>query len=194
MEEEEEIVKNKGNTVYVHGLPISATKEEVVQTFSKYGQVENVNIIMDPHNNVNRGFCFVSFKTEEEADLALQDAKDLTLNGSKLTIQLSKRSMPRRSTPGTYMGKKLPGTRSIYPPPPRHHYSHEYYHHPQPHYPYSDPYHHHHHSRSSHYSHHSSRYRSGSSSSSGSSSRYNPYHMGHQDSGSRHHHSSYSRY
>lgn len=65
---------------------------------------------MDPHDNVSRGFGFVTFKNSADAQTAATALNQTELDGRRLIVELAKRNKPRQSTPGQYMGAK-PRTR-----------------------------------------------------------------------------------
>jgi len=54
------------------------------RVFEKYGKVEDVNIPRDPYNQESRGFAFVRFYDERDADDAMDGA---TLNGKEFRVQ-----------------------------------------------------------------------------------------------------------
>jgi RNA recognition motif-containing protein len=63
--------------LYVGNIDYSATEEELAQHFSKFGQVQFVNIPINRYTGRARGFGFVTFAREVEAERAM------ALNGSE---------------------------------------------------------------------------------------------------------------
>jgi len=58
--------------IFVGGLDINMTEDDVKQFFTRYGKVESIELPFDRTKNVRRGFCFVTFDSEESADRAVQ--------------------------------------------------------------------------------------------------------------------------
>jgi RNA recognition motif-containing protein len=59
---------------------------------------------MDPINRESRGFGFVTFDKREEAEEAVKELTGYDLEGKEIIVQIAKRSRPRKSTPGKYLG------------------------------------------------------------------------------------------
>ena len=66
-------------TLYVGNLPYTTTVEELQDLFEDYENVEDVRVITDRETGRSRGFGFVNFTSDEEAEKAIQ-----TLNGHSL--------------------------------------------------------------------------------------------------------------
>lgn len=63
--------------LYVGNIDYAATENDLAQHFSRFGQVELVNIPINRYTGRARGFGFVSYKSRTEAE------KAMTLNGSE---------------------------------------------------------------------------------------------------------------
>ena len=57
--------------IYVGGLPYTTTEEELAQIFSTYGDVTSSKIIIDRETNRSRGFGFVRYNQDADADAAI---------------------------------------------------------------------------------------------------------------------------
>ncbi|KAL0484543.1 hypothetical protein AKO1_011573 [Acrasis kona] len=114
-------VDNEGSTLYFHGVPPNSSEETARQVLSKFGPIEDIRIVLDPRTRQNRGFGFITYKSVDEADQAIKESGNVTIDGSPITIQKANRKNPRKSTPGQYMGKKTLSRSSKYssgyPPP-----------------------------------------------------------------------------
>jgi len=66
--------------------------------FGKYGKVEGVNIMVDPHTKESRGFGFVKMVTAEEAKAAKDSLSGEERYGRVLTIETARRARPRKPT------------------------------------------------------------------------------------------------
>lgn len=63
------------NKLFVGSLSWSATDEDLKDLFSPHGDIVSANVVMDRETGRSRGFGFVEFKTDEEAQAAV-DALD----------------------------------------------------------------------------------------------------------------------
>ncbi|KAI1708672.1 RNA recognition motif domain-containing protein [Ditylenchus destructor] len=66
----------KKNQIIVRGLPQDTSQMQLSNFYSQFGQVLNCKIIRD-EGNVSRGYAFVSFKSGEAVDLALNSLPHL---------------------------------------------------------------------------------------------------------------------
>jgi RNA recognition motif-containing protein len=84
--------------LYIGGLPYATTEEELKDAFSKAGSVESAIIIMDRATGRSKGFGFVEFSTEEEAQAAIEMFNDQDFNGRNLTVNEARplEERPRR--------------------------------------------------------------------------------------------------
>ena len=72
--------------IYVGNLSFHTDEETLRQTFSQFGQVDNVNIIRDRDTGQPRGFAFVEMSNDSEADTAMQQLNGSALDGRNLTV------------------------------------------------------------------------------------------------------------
>ena len=72
-------------------------EEELEELFSKYGKVDKVNIMTDPHTKESRGFGFVKMNTSEEADAAKDALTGEERYGRVMTIEKARRARPSNS-------------------------------------------------------------------------------------------------
>lgn len=57
--------------------------------FSKYGEVSNVKVLYDKMTGKARGLAFVAFNSRDQAQAALDDAANLTIDGRTLQVSFS---------------------------------------------------------------------------------------------------------
>ncbi len=82
--------------LYVGNLSYNATEEDLRNFFSKFGSIQNVEVIKDRYTGQSKGFAFVEMSTSEEAQKALE------LNGSDFlgrNINVSE-ARPQERRPG----------------------------------------------------------------------------------------------
>ncbi|MQL87086.1 hypothetical protein Taro_019638 [Colocasia esculenta] len=58
--------------LYVSGLSFRTTEEGLRNAFEKFGQLADVNLVMDRVANRPRGFAFLRYATEEESKKAIE--------------------------------------------------------------------------------------------------------------------------
>ena len=64
-------IESERKTVFVRGISHDTTDEEIKQFFSKCGEVEHAQQVIDPTTNKSRGFGYVEFKSIEGVERAL---------------------------------------------------------------------------------------------------------------------------
>lgn len=102
--EEDDESRNSGSNLFVTGIHPSLSEEEVTRLFEKYGEVEQCNIMRDPHTKESRGFGFVKMVTSDQADAAKEGLQGEVHQGRTLSIEKARRARPRTPTPGKYYG------------------------------------------------------------------------------------------
>jgi len=73
--------------VYVGNMPFDATREDVEELFSKYGNVRDVYLPMNRETNQPRGFAFVTLD-EEQVEQAIEETNGLEFLGRPLVVSL----------------------------------------------------------------------------------------------------------
>lgn len=63
--------------VFVGGLPSDFPEDKLRENFEKYGKVEDIEWPFDRQRNVKRNFAFIVFDTEEGADKASEEPKQM---------------------------------------------------------------------------------------------------------------------
>ncbi|NXF00937.1 BOLL protein, partial [Smithornis capensis] len=84
------------NRVFVGGIDLKTSENDLKRFFAQYGSVREVKIIND-RAGVSKGYGFVTFETQEEAQKILQDAKKLNYKDKKLNIGPAIRKQQLRS-------------------------------------------------------------------------------------------------
>ena len=85
-----------GNKLYVGNLPFSTTEDSLRDVFGQCGTVTDVMIALDRQTGRSRGFGFVTFSTDEEANAAVQKFHGSDMDGR--TIQVNE-ARPREERP-----------------------------------------------------------------------------------------------
>jgi RNA recognition motif-containing protein len=72
--------------LYVGNLSYSATENELREMFSQYGTVESVAVITDRDTGRSKGFGFVEFANDAEANAAIAGLNGKEVSGRALTV------------------------------------------------------------------------------------------------------------
>lgn len=115
----------EGRCLGIFGLSIYTQERDLKDVFSKYGPIEDVQIVYDAQTGRSRGFAFVYFEDKNDANevcilyiknvfshltgyLVLQ-AKErcngIDIGGRKIRVDFSITQRAHTPTPGIYMGK-----------------------------------------------------------------------------------------
>ncbi len=80
--------------VYAGNLPWSVTKARLEELFSLYGELEDAIVIANKYTGRSRGFGFVTYKNEADADKAIEEMNGKDVEGRNLVV---KEARPLRS-------------------------------------------------------------------------------------------------
>ncbi len=72
--------------LYVGGLPYSTTNDSLRDAFSQAGEVQSATIIMDKMTGRSKGFGFVEFANDEDADQTVEMFHGKDFEGRTLTV------------------------------------------------------------------------------------------------------------
>ncbi|XP_070244851.1 protein boule-like isoform X10 [Bos mutus] len=73
------------NRIFVGGIDFKTNENDLRKFFSQYGSVKEVKIVND-RAGVSKGYGFVTFETQEDAQKILQEAEKLNYKDKKLNI------------------------------------------------------------------------------------------------------------
>ncbi|WP_220272143.1 RNA-binding protein [Helicobacter sp. MIT 14-3879] len=76
-------------SVYVGNMSYSATKEQISELFSKFGEVHSVKIILDKESRKPKGFCFVEMD-DNNALNAIEGLNNAEFLGRNLKVNEAK--------------------------------------------------------------------------------------------------------
>jgi RNA recognition motif-containing protein len=83
--------------IYVGNLPYSVTDADLRETFSRFGDVDQVNLISDKFTNESKGFGFVEMANNSHADAAIKGLNGTDLKGRNITVNQAKPKTDRPS-------------------------------------------------------------------------------------------------
>ena len=97
--------------LYVGGVSYSTTDQGLRDAFSQSGEVTSATIIMDRMTGRSKGFGFVEFANDAEAEAAIAAWNGKELDGRKLTVNEA-RPMEPRANRGDFRGGNDRGGRN----------------------------------------------------------------------------------
>jgi RNA recognition motif-containing protein len=93
--------------LYVGGLPYTTTQQALQDAFSKAGTVQSATVISDKMTGRSKGFGFVEFADDAEADRAIEMFNGKDFEGRTLTVNEARpleARPPRRDDRGGFGG------------------------------------------------------------------------------------------
>jgi cold-inducible RNA-binding protein len=85
------------NKLFVGNLSFDTTENDLQDAFAAFGTVTEANIMIDRATSRSRGFAFVTFSSNEEAQKAIDGMNGKDMGGRALTVNVAK---PREERPG----------------------------------------------------------------------------------------------
>lgn len=84
------------NKLYVGNLPWSINNDSLKEMFTPYGEVTEAVVIMEQGTGRSKGFGFVTFTNEADAQKAIQDLNEKENDGRKMIVNVAR---PREERP-----------------------------------------------------------------------------------------------
>jgi cold-inducible RNA-binding protein len=102
--------------LFVGGLPWATTSDDLKQLFSQHGTVASATVITDKMTGRSRGFGFVEYDNEAEADAATNALNNTDFQGRTLVVKEARplEDRPKRSFGGGNGGGYGGGRRDQY--------------------------------------------------------------------------------
>jgi len=72
--------------LFVGNLEWGVTDEELNKLFSEHGEIEEATVVKDKFSGRSRGFAFVTFVNDDDADKAIKSLEGHELNGRPITV------------------------------------------------------------------------------------------------------------
>ena len=86
--------------IYVGNLPYSVTDSDLRETFSRFGEVSQVNLISDRFTGESKGVGFVEMSSNAQADAAIKALNGTDLKGRNITVNQAKPKSDRPARGG----------------------------------------------------------------------------------------------
>ncbi len=82
--------------LYVGNLPWSVDSNKLKELFGKYASVTSASVLTDRETGRSRGFGFVEFSDDNEANQAIQEMNGADIEGRKLVVNEARPREDRR--------------------------------------------------------------------------------------------------
>ena len=82
--------------LFVGGLPYSVNDSKLEQMFSEVGIVTSATVINDRETGQSKGFGFVEFEKDADADEAIKKLNDTEVDGRRIVVNVAR---PREERP-----------------------------------------------------------------------------------------------
>lgn len=73
--------------MYVRGIALKVRDQDLEDLFGKYGKIDKLEIMYDPHTRENRGFGFVQYVYAADAENAIKELNGFLLEGRSLMVE-----------------------------------------------------------------------------------------------------------
>ena len=91
-----------GSKLYVGNLSFDTTDQELQQAFSEYGEIVSAIVVKDQNTDRSRGFGFVEFAQESDAQKAKEGMNGKELSGRMLKVDEARAPRERSQSSGGY--------------------------------------------------------------------------------------------
>ncbi|NCN51431.1 RNA-binding protein [archaeon] len=76
--------------IFVGNLPFKYRGKELRDLFSQFGEIEDATVILDKFTKKSKGFGFVTFVNDADADKAVSEMNEKEAEGRPLTVNEAK--------------------------------------------------------------------------------------------------------
>ncbi len=90
--------------LFIGGIAYATSEEALQEAFSQAGKVVSARIIKERETGRSKGFGFVEFETEEQAQAAVDMWNGKELDGRELIVNIARAEERRPSTGGSSRG------------------------------------------------------------------------------------------
>lgn len=76
--------------LFVGGLPYSVTQDQLRDLFSQFGTVASAVVVTDKFTGQSKGFGFVEFENDSEAQQAIQKLEGTDMEGRRIGVSVAR--------------------------------------------------------------------------------------------------------
>lgn len=88
----EEVISKGYRKLFIGGLPLEATNQDLEEYFSTYGEISNAYVILDPNSKISKRFGYVEFVDKSSADSVLMESEHFILE-RKITVENQRKGL-----------------------------------------------------------------------------------------------------
>ncbi len=85
--------------LFVGGLPWAVNDQKLEEIFSQHGTVSSARVITDKFTGRSKGFGFVEFENDEDADKAIKALDGSEMDGRKIAVNVARPMEERPERP-----------------------------------------------------------------------------------------------
>ncbi len=112
--------QHPGRSLYVRGLPETATTETLTNFFSQSYPLKHATVVVDPTTKQSKGYGFVTFADVEDAQSAKEAFSGSSFEGQKIKVKLAEPRQRQAAGDGIRKGKIVPTPQKPeFQPPPK---------------------------------------------------------------------------
>lgn len=117
--------KKRANSIFIRGISADTETDDLKGVFEKYGPVYDIYVPRDYNTNKARGFAYVEYENQEDAEKAMDKIEYLEISGQQAKLEWAKgdRKTPREMSRQYKRGDRSPSPRRRYHSPSRGPYS-----------------------------------------------------------------------
>ena len=110
--------KKRANSIFVRGISADTETDDLRGVFEKYGPVYDIYVPRDYNTSKARGFAYVEYENQEDAEKAIDKIEYLEIGGQQAVLEWAKgdRKTPREMS---RQYNRSPSPRHRYDSPPR---------------------------------------------------------------------------
>jgi len=95
--------------IYVGNLSYRLTEDDLLNAFSKYGEVTSANIVTDKYSGQSKGFGFVEMPTEDQGEAAIKELDGALLDGRNIKVNKASPKGDKPAGGGGGRSRRPPG-------------------------------------------------------------------------------------
>ena len=76
--------------LFIGNLSWNIGNDQLREAFASFGELEDVFVMMDRDTGRSRGFAFVTFKNQEDAEAAIQGMNGKELDGRQISVDVAR--------------------------------------------------------------------------------------------------------
>ncbi|KAJ9178249.1 hypothetical protein P3X46_010149 [Hevea brasiliensis] len=92
------MAKRLGSQLFVSRLSNYTTNQKLEKLFSPFGVVKEARLVLDPRTQKPKGFGFVTFDSESQAQKALKAMDGRIVDGRLIFVEFAKTTKPAEDT------------------------------------------------------------------------------------------------